>query len=669
MLSFDEGEEVFFDTRDYLSNEPVIVKEDSDLGYEIWLREPNSVKERRESFLKRMDFVECQSPHELETMGVERVIQSTEVISSSCGLCGPSIGDHLVCKREELDGGANYLVHDSDRDWLDDMTIDAERQINENPLCTEQYKLNQIRVCSQENNNVSKMKKKNKMMHCWKHFVQKMRKNRGTKSSNEAKLVREEVTMSWMKMEQHKKRFMECTAVYAVQEISAHDGLIWTMKFSPDGQYLASGGEDGLVCIWRVTSLDPFCKTSKYNFGIQSMEGKSSSQRQNLSGTSIVIPERIFHIEEQPLKKFSGHAVGVLDVAWSTTNHILSSSMDKTVRLWHVDSDKCLGVFYHSNYVSCVQFNPADENYFISGSIDGKVRIWGVHDRRVLDWANVRDVVTAVCYQPNGKGFIVGSVSGNCRFYEKSGIEFLLNAEIAIRGRKKSPGNKITGIQFLKNESRRVMVTSEDSKIHILDRLKVVRKYRGLPKSKTQASASFTSSGRHIISVGEDCRIYVWNYDDLIIQTSKQAKPVRSCEHFFFQGVSVALPWSGVDTEQDSSACDCFQPRQQTHDHQEASLRVQDSGRFSLANWFSMDGSSGSSITWPEEKLPLWDLPPSEHDSQPCNNYSDHLHPQKLKNNSHGSRILSTAWGLVILTAGRDGMIRTFHNYGLPIKT
>lgn len=130
--------------------------------------------------------------------------------------------------------------------------------------------------------------------------------------------------------------------------------------------------------------------------------------------------------------------------------------------------------------VTCVQFNPVDESRFISGSIDGKVRIWGVHTRRVEDWANVRDIVTAVCYQPNGKvlyhinantlflmdfcspvqeltfgviswqqGFVVGSISGSCRFYESSSDELVLNAELNIQGKKKSPGNKITGIQVL----------------------------------------------------------------------------------------------------------------------------------------------------------------------------------------------------------------------------
>lgn len=53
--------------------------------------------------------------------------------------------------------------------------------------------------------------------------------------------------------------------------------------------------------------------------------------------------------------------------------------------------------------MTCVQFNPIDDNYFISGSIDGKVRIWGVCEKRVVDWADVRDVISAICYIPDGK--------------------------------------------------------------------------------------------------------------------------------------------------------------------------------------------------------------------------------------------------------------------------
>jgi len=53
--------------------------------------------------------------------------------------------------------------------------------------------------------------------------------------------------------------------------------------------------------------------------------------------------------------------------------------------------------------VTCIQSNPVDERYFVSGSIDGKVRVWDVSKSRVVDWADKKDIITAVSYQPDGK--------------------------------------------------------------------------------------------------------------------------------------------------------------------------------------------------------------------------------------------------------------------------
>lgn len=175
----------------------------------------------------------------------------------------------------------------------------------------------------------------------------------------------------------------------------------------------------------------------------------------------------------------------------------------------------------------------------------------------------------------------------------------------------------------------------------------------GLPKSGSQMSASFTSSERHIISVGEDSRVYIWNYDALSVPSSKQTKSVRSCEHFFHEGVSVAIPWSGMGTEQGGLG---NATSLQAQDHLETAPRTRDSERFSIGNWFSMDGACRGSATWPEEKLPSWDL--SFADDQ--HHLQQHPH--------HCTTAVSETWGLVIVTARFDGTIRTFHNYGLPVR-
>lgn len=53
--------------------------------------------------------------------------------------------------------------------------------------------------------------------------------------------------------------------------------------------------------------------------------------------------------------------------------------------------------------MTCVQFKPTNDNYFISGCIDGMVRIWDVPRCLVVDWADSKEIITAVCYRPDGK--------------------------------------------------------------------------------------------------------------------------------------------------------------------------------------------------------------------------------------------------------------------------
>ncbi|XP_073295274.1 uncharacterized protein [Primulina huaijiensis] len=645
MPSLNEGEEIFFDTTDHLmSEESAVTKEEmcDMLIYDIWLQEPRSVKERKKNFLRRMDFLEFSTLVESES---DRVTESTEVVSSSFESYSPSFDESSLFERLESNSEANCSVDYSDQDWLDDLSIDLERGINQNR-----------ESCVQESL-MRDMEKKKKLAWWWRNLKQKIKKNRDFKLPEDAKLFVKESKTNPIRIQHSKKKYLECSAVYSDQDFKAHGGPIWSMKFSPDGRYLASGGEDGVVCVWRVNSADASWDANKCSSGSQDLETKPKSRRKGPKNPSIIIPEKIFHIEEEPLQKFYGHGGDVLDLAWSSSNHLLSASVDKTVRLWQIGSDRCLGVFKHSNYVTCVQFNPKNENYFISGSIDGKVRIWGIPSGRVEDWVNARDIVTAVCYHSNGEGFIVGSISGTCRFFETSGDELLLYAEINVCGKKKSTGNRITGVQFIENDPQRVMITAEDSKIRILEGLEVVRKYEGLSKSSAQASASFTSNGRHLISVGDDSRIYIWNYDDLLVQTSKPAKSIRSWEHFLSKGVSVAIPWSTVYTEQNIGS---FISGTTTCEQSGASC---DSERFSLANWFSMDSSAKSSMTWPEEKLPSWDL--QEDYIRSCNDHGE-LH---LPQHSHSSRMVSSTWGLVFVTANLDGTIKTFHNFGLPIKT
>ena len=81
--------------------------------------------------------------------------------------------------------------------------------------------------------------------------------------------------------------------------------------------------------------------------------------------------------------------------------------------------------------------------------------------------------------------------------------------------------------------------------------------------------------------------------------------------------------------------------------------------------FFSHSVSKGST-TWLEEKLP-----PTRKQNR-LNIASSHYDILKthLGNTIQGQSGASAAvaWGLVIVTAGRGGEIRSFQNYGLPVR-
>ncbi|XVF70351.1 hypothetical protein PTKIN_Ptkin11bG0155000 [Pterospermum kingtungense] len=310
-----------------------------------------------------------------------------------------------------------------------------------------------------------------------------------------------------VRVKQYGKSCKELTALYKSQQIQAHTGSIWSIKFSLDGKYLASAGEDCVIHVWKVIEserkgellmekpedgnlnllfvangspeLSLLCPSADHH-SEKKRRGRSSISRKSVNLDHIVVPETVFGLSDKPFCSFQGHLDDVLDLSWSKSQQLLSSSMDKTVRLWDLTSKTCLRIFSHSDYVTCIQFNPVDDRYFISGSLDAKVRIWSIPDRQVVDWNDLHEMVTAACYTPDGQGALVGSYKGSCRLYNTSDNKLQPNSQINLQNKKKKPHQKkITGFQFAPGSSSEVLITSADSRIRVVDGADLIHKFKG----------------------------------------------------------------------------------------------------------------------------------------------------------------------------------------------
>ncbi|KAK4056393.1 hypothetical protein OIO90_002536 [Microbotryomycetes sp. JL221] len=347
---------------------------------------------------------------------------------------------------------------------------------------------------------------------------------------------------------------------------------VWAIKFSEDGKYLAVGGKDGVVRVWEVLSTPearqaaiatssasssagpsgtPLTSPTGSHFSVQSaasissatgvsstppsnnsstfakrkMTAESRSSSINASAAQSIgaqtsngkAPCNVMPVfSRQPLREYKGHSADVLDLSWSKNNFLLSSSMDKTVRLWHISRSECLCAFQHLDFVTSIAFHPKDDRFFLSGSLDCKLRLWNIPEKRVHIWTELPELITAVAFTRDGKLAIAGSFVGICMFFEVETFRYHSQfAAKSARG-KNSKGRKVTSMTPFpvpSSAGERLLVTSNDSRMrlyHLNDKA-VEAKFQGHENTSSQIRASFSDDGRWVISGSEDGYVYIWD--------------------------------------------------------------------------------------------------------------------------------------------------------------
>lgn len=92
---------------------------------------------------------------------------------------------------------------------------------------------------------------------------------------------------------------------------------------------------------------------------------------------------------------------GISDVAWSPSNdaYLATASDDHSLRLWDVQTGRCLRVFEgHTHFVMCCAFN-ATGSLLASGSFDETIMLWDVvTGRAIRTIPGHSDPITAVAF-------------------------------------------------------------------------------------------------------------------------------------------------------------------------------------------------------------------------------------------------------------------------------
>jgi WD40 repeat protein/serine/threonine protein kinase len=163
--------------------------------------------------------------------------------------------------------------------------------------------------------------------------------------------------------------------------LRAHHKRVWALAFSPDGRFLATGGrEDHLVKVWDVAD------------------------------------GRLVH-------EFRNHTDGINALAFSPGGKRLgSASMDRTVRLWDLDSGKEVLTF--DEHAQPLAPNGlafcADGQRLTSVSVDGVVKVWdAATGETVSTFHGELGWVASAAFSRDGRSVALGGEIGTVKVYQR----------------------------------------------------------------------------------------------------------------------------------------------------------------------------------------------------------------------------------------------------------
>ena len=302
-----------------------------------------------------------------------------------------------------------------------------------------------------------------------------------------------------------------------------HTDDVWSVGFNHDGTKIV-GLYDKTIVIWDVMGRvflelkDTEVVTSvAFNIGkddpFPSTKIVSGSWDNTIGIWNVVTGKR--------MKKLTGHKNRVTSVGF---NHdgtkIVSGSWDNTIRVWNVETGTAIGTLGivnnrdiwgdlfnkkgHTHHVTSVGFNH-DGTKIVSGSKDKTIRIWDVETGKcVLTFFNESHTgsVNSVSFNHDGTRIVSGSQGNKIRVWnaETGKLVLTLNGHVS----------NVSSVGF-NHDGTKIVSGSGDKTIRVwnVDTGECILTLKGHTRFVT--SVGFNHDGTKIVSGSGDETIRVWN--------------------------------------------------------------------------------------------------------------------------------------------------------------
>lgn len=193
-----------------------------------------------------------------------------------------------------------------------------------------------------------------------------------------------------------------------------------TISYAPDGQIVATGGDDGKVKLWNlqsgfctVTFSDHSASVSQVEFAKQGRILFSASLDGTIRAYDLLRYRNFKTFTSPSPTQFSSMAVD------ESGEIIAAGSIDSfEIFLWSVQTGKLMDVMSgHEGPVSGLSFGPGGAQ-LASSSWDRTIRVWDIYRRaRTVEPYQLNSDALSIAFRPDGKELATTTLDGQIQFW------------------------------------------------------------------------------------------------------------------------------------------------------------------------------------------------------------------------------------------------------------
>ncbi len=284
-----------------------------------------------------------------------------------------------------------------------------------------------------------------------------------------------------------------------------HNQPVYSLAFSSDESYLASGGEDKTIYIMDLNSGEVAYTLENNYFPIRFLKFAQKDEILAACGPDI----KLMNLDGNLLRTFSGNTTHIWSFDFNAeTSIIVSGSYARNIRVWDYSSGEAVFILEGHEKSTLPVAISHDGKYIVSGSLDRSVRIWNAATGKELKKLERHtDNIYSVRFHPGGKYFASASGDKTIRLwdFEKGDvIKTYIGHDKNVMDLDFSP------------DGNHLISCSLDNTIILWETISGKKLYSFVEHKGFVNSVKYSPTGKYFASASSDKTVILWKLNEKI---------------------------------------------------------------------------------------------------------------------------------------------------------